>query len=186
MTAQKRDQPYSNTMAWVRCCLNFALLWSSIQCIQDACSSIVQAGKELLCLEDLVTSKSNLFLYFLLYSIVLCFYTLYWWTILCKTVALTYSKHTYTDSEVSLITWRTTESWKIAITCRCTIHVWSRKSYNFFTIACYNVQVILCSVCRRSGAGYGLSWNTVLLKTKTYSVSTLLCPNILSRNLSVC
>ena len=34
LIAQKRDQPYSRTMAWVRCSLSFARLRSSIQCIR--------------------------------------------------------------------------------------------------------------------------------------------------------
>ena len=61
LIAQKRDQLYSCTMAWVRCCLSFALLRSSIQCILGACSSIGHAGKELLLPVDLVTSESKLF-----------------------------------------------------------------------------------------------------------------------------
>ena len=60
LIAQKRDQPYSCTMAWVRCCLSFALLRSSIQCIRGARSSIGQFGREPLPPVDLVTSEANL------------------------------------------------------------------------------------------------------------------------------
>ena len=60
LIAQKRDQPYSCTMAWVRCRLGFALLRSSIQCIRGARSSIGYADKELLPPVDLVASESNL------------------------------------------------------------------------------------------------------------------------------
>ena len=35
----KRDKPYSVTMGWLRCCLNFALLRSAILCIRGSRSS---------------------------------------------------------------------------------------------------------------------------------------------------
>ena len=35
----KRDKPYSMTMGWLRCCLNFALLHSAILCIRGSRSS---------------------------------------------------------------------------------------------------------------------------------------------------
>ena len=35
MLATKRDQPYSTTMAWLRCSLSFCLLRSSIRCISS-------------------------------------------------------------------------------------------------------------------------------------------------------
>ena len=60
LIAQKRDQPYSSIMAWVRCCLNFALLRSSIQCIRGARSSIGQVGKDMLPPVDLVIAEANL------------------------------------------------------------------------------------------------------------------------------
>ncbi len=60
LIAQKRDQPYSRTMAWVRCSLSFALLRSSIQCIRGARSSIGQVDRELLPPVDLVTSEAKL------------------------------------------------------------------------------------------------------------------------------
>ena len=60
LIAQKRDQPYSRTMAWVRCSLSFALLRSSIQCIRGARSSIGRMGRELLPPVDLVTSEAKL------------------------------------------------------------------------------------------------------------------------------
>ena len=60
LIAQKRDQPYSSIMAWVRCCLNFALLRSSIQCIRGARSSIGQVGKDMLPPVDLVIAEAHL------------------------------------------------------------------------------------------------------------------------------
>ena len=39
MLAEKWDQPYSNTLAWMRCKLSFALLRSAIQCIRGAHSA---------------------------------------------------------------------------------------------------------------------------------------------------
>ena len=60
LIAQKKDQPYSRTMAWVRCSLCFALLRSSIQCIRGARSSIGQADKQPLPPMDLVQSEANL------------------------------------------------------------------------------------------------------------------------------
>lgn len=46
MLAQKRDQEYSSTMAWLRCSLNFALLRSSIQCIRGARSAAGRAARD--------------------------------------------------------------------------------------------------------------------------------------------
>ena len=37
--SRKIDLPYSVTMSWLRCCLNFALLRSAILCIWDSRSS---------------------------------------------------------------------------------------------------------------------------------------------------
>ena len=37
--SRKRDKPYSVTMGWLRCCLNFALLHSAILCIRGSRSS---------------------------------------------------------------------------------------------------------------------------------------------------
>ena len=36
MLAEKWEQPYCSTLAWMRCKLSFALLWSSMQCIRGA------------------------------------------------------------------------------------------------------------------------------------------------------
>ena len=38
LLSSKWDQPYSSTIAWIRCRLSFALLCSSIQCMKGACS----------------------------------------------------------------------------------------------------------------------------------------------------
>ena len=43
--ATKWDQPYSSTMAWLRCRLTFSLLRSAIQCIRGARSSCGHAIK---------------------------------------------------------------------------------------------------------------------------------------------
>ena len=45
LLAMKWDQPYSSTLSWLRCRLNFSLLRSAIQCIRGARSSIGQAMK---------------------------------------------------------------------------------------------------------------------------------------------
>ena len=45
LLAMKWDQPYSSTLSWLRCHLNFSLLRSAIQCIRGARSSIGQAIK---------------------------------------------------------------------------------------------------------------------------------------------
>ena len=37
--SRKRDLPYSVTMGWLRCCLNFAMLRSAILCIRGSRSS---------------------------------------------------------------------------------------------------------------------------------------------------
>ena len=39
LLADKWDQPYSQTMNWLRCRISFALLRSAIQCNRGACSS---------------------------------------------------------------------------------------------------------------------------------------------------
>ena len=45
LLAMKWDQPYSSTLSWLRCRLNFSLLRSAIQCIRGARSSVGQAMK---------------------------------------------------------------------------------------------------------------------------------------------
>lgn len=39
LLSSKREQPYSITIAWLRCCISFSLLRSSIMCIRGARSS---------------------------------------------------------------------------------------------------------------------------------------------------
>ena len=46
LLAEKLDQPYSNTLSWMRCKLSFALLRSSIQCIRGARSRRGRASKQ--------------------------------------------------------------------------------------------------------------------------------------------
>ena len=60
MLAEKWDQPYSNTLAWMRCKLSFALLRSAIQCIRGAHSSSSQAHKLFIPPIDLVIVESHL------------------------------------------------------------------------------------------------------------------------------
>ena len=59
MLAQKRDQTYGSTMAWLRCSLSFALLRSSIQCIRGARSAAGRAARDLLPPVDLVSSEAG-------------------------------------------------------------------------------------------------------------------------------
>lgn len=58
MLAQKRDQTYSSTMAWLRCTLSFALLRSSVQCIRGARSAAGRAARDPLPPVDLVSSEA--------------------------------------------------------------------------------------------------------------------------------
>ncbi len=61
MLAEKRDQPYSNTLAWMRCKLSFALLRSAIQCIRGARSAGGRAFKhDDVPPIDLVVAESNI------------------------------------------------------------------------------------------------------------------------------
>jgi len=46
MLAEKWEQPYCSTLAWMRCKLSFALLWSSMQCIRGARSAGGHAFKQ--------------------------------------------------------------------------------------------------------------------------------------------
>ena len=60
MLAEKWDQPYSNTLAWMRCKLSFALLRSAIQCIRGARSSSGLAHKQIIPPTDLVIAESHI------------------------------------------------------------------------------------------------------------------------------
>ena len=57
LLAIKWDSPYSKTLGWLRCCLSFSLLYSSIQAIRGARSSKGHAVKSPTAV-DLVTIKS--------------------------------------------------------------------------------------------------------------------------------
>lgn len=57
--ATKWDQPYSCTMAWLRCRLTFSLLRSAIQCFRGARSSAGHAGKQLAPV-DLVIAETEM------------------------------------------------------------------------------------------------------------------------------
>ena len=57
LLADKWDQPYSQTINWLRCRISFALLRSAIQCIRGARSS---CGHAILSPVDLVTAEANL------------------------------------------------------------------------------------------------------------------------------
>ena len=57
LLADKWDQPYSQTMNWLRCRISFALLRSAIQCICGACSS---HGHAIFSPVDLVTAEAHI------------------------------------------------------------------------------------------------------------------------------
>ena len=59
LLASKHDQPYCNTMAWLRCTLSFCLLRSAIQCIRGSRSTGRDATKQLLPIVDLVMSEAG-------------------------------------------------------------------------------------------------------------------------------
>ena len=58
LLAYQWDQPYSTTMNWLICTLSFCLLWSSIQCMCGAHSSIGRFGKAVSRV-DLVSTETN-------------------------------------------------------------------------------------------------------------------------------
>ena len=60
MLTEKWDQPYSTTLAWMRCKLSFALLRSSIQCIRGARSAGGRAVQQSILPADLVVAESNI------------------------------------------------------------------------------------------------------------------------------
>ena len=55
MLSSKHDQPYSSTIAWIRCALSFSLLRSSIRCIRGARSTVGHAMRQPVPPIDLVT-----------------------------------------------------------------------------------------------------------------------------------
>ena len=57
LLADKWDQPYSQTMNWLRCRISFALLRSAIQCIRGAHSS---RGHAIFSPVDLVTAEAHI------------------------------------------------------------------------------------------------------------------------------
>ncbi len=59
--AWKWDQPYSSTMSWLLCRITFSLLWSAIQCIRGARSSIGNTLRSMAPMApvDLVASESK-------------------------------------------------------------------------------------------------------------------------------
>ena len=56
----KRDQPYCNTIAWIRCSLSFSLLRSSIQCIRGARSAGGRASNQFVPPIDLVSAEAKI------------------------------------------------------------------------------------------------------------------------------
>ena len=60
MLAEKWDQPYSSTLAWMRCKLSFALLRSAIQCIRGARSASGRAFHHVIPPTDLVLAESRI------------------------------------------------------------------------------------------------------------------------------
>ena len=60
MLSEKWDQPYSITLAWMRCKLAFALLRSAVQCIRGARSAGGRAHNQELLPTDLVIAESRI------------------------------------------------------------------------------------------------------------------------------
>ena len=60
LLASKRDQPYSSTIAWLRCRPCFCLLRSSIQCIRGARSACGRASNMSVPQLDLVVSEASI------------------------------------------------------------------------------------------------------------------------------
>ena len=60
MLAEKWEQPYCSTLAYMRCKLSFALLRSSIQCIRGARSAGGRAFKQTPLPTDLVVAEANI------------------------------------------------------------------------------------------------------------------------------
>ena len=60
MLADKRDQPYSTTLAWMRCKLSFTLLRSAIQCIRGTRSARGHTLRQAVPPSDLVAAESNM------------------------------------------------------------------------------------------------------------------------------
>ena len=54
------DQPYSSTIAWIRCSLSFSLLLSSIQCIRGARSTSSHASNQPIPPIDLVSTEAKI------------------------------------------------------------------------------------------------------------------------------
>ena len=63
LIATKQDQPYSSTIAWIRCRLSFSLLRSSIQCIRGARSAIGRAARQQIPPTDLVSAEAGISYY---------------------------------------------------------------------------------------------------------------------------
>ena len=60
MLSDKWDQPYSTTLAWMRCKLSFSLLRSSIQCIRGARSAAGHPSRDITLPVDLMVSEAGL------------------------------------------------------------------------------------------------------------------------------
>ena len=60
LISEKRDQPYSKTLFWVRCKLSFLLLRSAIMCIRGSRSSYYRLGRMPGEAIDLVCSESRI------------------------------------------------------------------------------------------------------------------------------
>ena len=62
MLSEKRQQPFSSMMGWLRCQLSFSLLWSSILCIRGSRSSLNVIPRFPIS-TDLATNESHVALY---------------------------------------------------------------------------------------------------------------------------
>ena len=59
LLSEKWDQSYSSTLAWLRCTLSFAILRSSIQCIQGARSAAGCPSGNVVLPVDLILSEAG-------------------------------------------------------------------------------------------------------------------------------
>ena len=59
LIAEKRDEPYSTTMGWIRCRISFSLLRASIMCFRGARSSLGRASRQPDAPINLVTSEGH-------------------------------------------------------------------------------------------------------------------------------
>ena len=59
LIAAKKDEPYSATMGWIRCCFSFSFLRTVVMCLRGARSSIGHAARQFEAPIDLVSSVAH-------------------------------------------------------------------------------------------------------------------------------